>query len=1065
MSRSDDPRLDANAAVTLTVTGADEALRVSSTGVPTVFHIDDRVAGRYRICSFIAFGGMGEVYEAEDEVLRERIALKTIRSDVADDPEIAARFKREILLARKVTHTNVCRIFDLGIHAPAGQPPQAFLTMELVSGSTLAERIRSGPRISVEEARPIIAQMAAALDAAHREGIVHRDFKSGNVMLTRSGRVVVTDFGLARIEGGDPFSTHANSAQPGMLGSPVYMAPEQVEGRDVTKAADIYALGVVMFEMVTGKVPFTGDNALSCAAKRLTQRAPSARSIVPSLSRTWEQVIARCLERVPTDRFTRAGDVVCALTKTIAEPVFPIRLGRNRRWMAIGAAAILGLTGWFVWSRASTKEVAPAATEPAPRRVLAVLGFKNLAHKDDLDWLSTGISEMLTTELSAGGELRLIPGENLARMKHDLALEDADGYAPDTLGRVQKNIGADYVVLGSYLPLGDKIRLDVRVQETSTGETVLQAADTGTTAELGILVARVGAKLRERLRVGPLSPSEQAIVNAALPTTPQAARAYAEGLARQRVFAMGHARNLFERAIELEPDFPQAHSALAEALSYLGYEARAREEAKTAVDLAGNLPEDERLRVEGQYYMTIGDSERAVGAYATLFARASDNVEWGMRLASAQFAAGNDNAAHETIDRLRALPHYEDDPRVYLVLEQAALMKQDYAQVLELAAKLAAAGEARGAQSLVGEAKGAAALALWFRGDLDEAVRAAEESNRLAFVLGDRDGVSSALITKAWVLTDRGDYAAARAAAEQALIVAAEVGSRRRVWGAEHVLGRAALFTGDLDSASRHFEASRLAAAELGSTYGEALAQLGQAVVMAAHGDLDRAKPIYDQLIAGFRRFAPKHNTAYSLHYYGELMMSFGELGQARQSLEEALAIREEIGERLQAQRDRVALARLALLEGNAPEAERLVRLVLPVLAELHYNDDIASTEAVLARALAAQRQPREAALALARAEMAASRTESFVVQMDLAHARAEAGEPQRTRLEMAIADATAKDWMSRALELRLSRVRGLAATGARSEARTAAQALARAAAARSFHAIAEQARAIAAIP
>src|SRR5262249_53695860 len=153
------------------------------------------------------FGGMGEVYEAEDMVLRELVALKTIRPDVADDDLIIDRFKREILLARKVTHANVCRIFDLGLHDSPGRPRQTFLTMELISGRTLAERVRMGRPFTVEEARPILEQMAAALDAAHREGIVHRDFKSGNVMLSDSGRAVVTDFGLARGAEGDPFAT------------------------------------------------------------------------------------------------------------------------------------------------------------------------------------------------------------------------------------------------------------------------------------------------------------------------------------------------------------------------------------------------------------------------------------------------------------------------------------------------------------------------------------------------------------------------------------------------------------------------------------------------------------------------------------------------------------------------------------------------------------------------------------------------------------------------------------------------------------------------------------------
>src|SRR5215470_13828564 len=149
----------------------------------TAFLSGELVAGRYRIRRFIAFGGMGEVYHAEDTVLREAVALKTIRPGVAQDDSVLERFKREILLARRVTHPNVCRIFDLGVHSPPGRAPQTFLTMELLAGETLADRLRAGRSFTVAEAAPVVAQMAAALDAAHRGGIVHRDFKSGNVLL------------------------------------------------------------------------------------------------------------------------------------------------------------------------------------------------------------------------------------------------------------------------------------------------------------------------------------------------------------------------------------------------------------------------------------------------------------------------------------------------------------------------------------------------------------------------------------------------------------------------------------------------------------------------------------------------------------------------------------------------------------------------------------------------------------------------------------------------------------------------------------------------------------------
>jgi serine/threonine protein kinase len=268
------------------------------------------------VIRFIAAGGMGEVYEAEDLVLGARVALKTIRAAVAADGNAMERFRRETLIARRVTHPNVCRTFDLGCHASGGECLGAtFLTMELLSGETLRARLRTRGAFRAEEAMPIVEQMAAGLTAAHRAGVIHRDFKSANVMLVPTAspdepRVVVTDFGVARVTGGS-FDSRSDARQ--VVGTPAYVAPEQVEDRDVTAAADIYAFGVVLYEMMTGRLPFTGDSPAATLLKRLRERPTPPRQYANSLPAEWEAAILRCLEREPGDRFATAEDAVKAL--------------------------------------------------------------------------------------------------------------------------------------------------------------------------------------------------------------------------------------------------------------------------------------------------------------------------------------------------------------------------------------------------------------------------------------------------------------------------------------------------------------------------------------------------------------------------------------------------------------------------------------------------------------------------------------------------------------------------------------------------------------------------------
>src|SRR5436309_611639 len=285
------------------------------------------LAGRFRIVRRIAQGGMGEVWEAEDqEFVGERVAVKTIRPEIARDEWAVARFRREIQLGKKVTHPNVCRVFDLVHHRFEGTGGGVgeritFLTMELLPGETLTARLARGGPLSREAALPLVRQMTAALAAAHAAGVVHGDFKSSNVMVFGEGegaRAVVTDFGLAR--GGGPGGDHPRGETGhdarDFAGTPAYMAPEQAQRGGPSVAGDLYALGVVLYEMVTGRRPFADQTSLGAAPPGA--RPPSPRRLAPDLDPAWERTLLRCLAPDPEDRFGSAEDVARALA---GEPV------------------------------------------------------------------------------------------------------------------------------------------------------------------------------------------------------------------------------------------------------------------------------------------------------------------------------------------------------------------------------------------------------------------------------------------------------------------------------------------------------------------------------------------------------------------------------------------------------------------------------------------------------------------------------------------------------------------------------------------------------------------------
>jgi Tol biopolymer transport system component len=312
---------------------------------PEEFKPSAVIAGRFRIVRLIGRGGMGEVYQAEDLQMGGHIALKTIRPELLNNPQSTELFKREIQLAKKVTNPNVCRIYDVGFHPSSGDPDaRMFLTMELLEGRTLSNRLTEGP-MSTAEALPLIQQMADALGAAHRAGIVHRDFKSGNVMLAAhpaGTRAVVMDFGLARTAAQSQ-SAHTNAATEtlGAVGTPEYMAPEQLTGGAITPATDIYALGIVIYEMVTGSRPFQGQTPFDVAIRRLHETPPSPRQLAPGLEPRWEKTILRCLSRRPEERFQSTSDVVLALSGQAESRGAPLRRG----WLVsiAGALAILAV--------------------------------------------------------------------------------------------------------------------------------------------------------------------------------------------------------------------------------------------------------------------------------------------------------------------------------------------------------------------------------------------------------------------------------------------------------------------------------------------------------------------------------------------------------------------------------------------------------------------------------------------------------------------------------------------------------------------------------------------------
>ncbi len=796
------------------------------------------IAGRYEVIRLIATGGMGEVYEAQDRELGERVALKRIRGAAASDPGAIERFKREIQLARKVTHANVCRIHDLGVHrdGDGDGEPEVFLSMELLAGETLAARIKRG-KLTTGEARPLLAQLAAGLGAAHAAGIIHRDLKSQNVILV-DGRAVITDFGLARLGADQPGAAETTGA---IVGTPAYMAPEQVSGGAITVATDVYALGVVAYEMVTGKLPFVGETALQTAAMRLEQDAPA-----PGIDATWDAAILRCLARAPADRFASAADFVTSLSGAPRRRRFGLALAGATVAATCAVVGVLALRG---------RDPARSAEVSGPRTI-AVLGFRNTTGGDDAAWISTALVEMLATELSIGG-LHAVPAETVSRARADLALPDADSFAADTLARIRRRTGAELVVVGSYVGTGAKLRVDLRLQDTRTGATIATLTETTTSAALLDAVPRIAGRVRDELGVAAPTIEESAAAGATRPHDPEAARLYAQGLDRMHAYDLPGARALLEDATRREPAFAMAHRALSEVLGALDYDGamkeQARDEAHTAFVLSGSLPDEERLAIEARYHQVDGEHDQAIAASRAL-AASYPSAEHAIALVDALLQGDRGDDASAELAKLREPGSVAaEDPRLELLELRPALARDLQSQRVAIERGIVRA-------------------------------RAREERRLLAELL----------IQRTWnsVLANR-EFAVGRATADEAAKICRELGDDRCVAEALHASVATFAKFSDLEGAVRTWDETVAIWASLGDQ-GGALDGMGDAVAMLSWlGETDQALARADRMVELARSTGTRADLAYNRRAWA--LDGRGEVTQAATAIALALAAEAEV--------------------------------------------------------------------------------------------------------------------------------------------------------------------------
>ena len=567
-------------------------------------------AERYEFIEELGTGGMGSVYKVFDKKIKEEVALKILKPEIADEKTIE-RFSSELKLARKIRHENVCAMYDIneeeGTH---------YITMEYVPGEDLKSFIRRVGQLPVGKTISIAKQVCKGLSEAHRLGVVHRDLKPQNIMIDKEGNARIMDFGIARSVKGKGI-TGAGV----MIGTPEYMSPEQVEGKDVDQRSDIYSLGVNLYEMVTGQLPFEGDTPLSIAMKHKGEIPKNPREFNPQIPEDLSHLILKCLEKRKEDRCQSTELIFSELSKieqkipttewikpkrkAITSKEITVTFGLKKLFIPAVVIIALVIAALIILKLIPQKE---AVLAPKIENSIAVISFENQTGDEAYDRLRKIIPNLLITSLEQSGNFYVVTWERMYDLLKQLGREDTEIINRDLGFELCRLDNIDYIALGSVAKLGDMFATDVKILDVQSKE-LLRSASAKGESEASILESQID-ELSKEISQG-IGLSERKIKAASrriadvTTTSMDAYNNFLKGIEKYERYYYEEARQLLEKAITIDPNFATAHQWLALIYGKLGDTKAQTEVLIKARALAETTNEKERLNIYALYAQII----------------------------------------------------------------------------------------------------------------------------------------------------------------------------------------------------------------------------------------------------------------------------------------------------------------------------------------------------------------------------------------------------------------------------------------------------------------------------
>jgi serine/threonine protein kinase/Tfp pilus assembly protein PilF len=844
-------------------------------------------AGRYQIIEELGKGGMGRVYKVFDTKIKEKVALKLIKPEVASDRETIERFSNEIRLARRIRHKNICGMFDIGEAEGAH-----FITMEYVHGEDLKSMIHMSGSLSLGMLLSVGKQVCDGLAEAHSLGVVHRDLKPQNIMIDKNGNAKIMDFGIAR-----SVREKGITGPSVMIGTPEYMSPEQAEAKEVDYRSDIYSLGIILYEMATSHVPFEGETALSIAMKHKGELPLDPRELNAQIPQDLGRLVLKCLEKDKAKRYQSAGELhadlekieqglptterVVAQKKSFTSREITVKFNLKKLAVPLLAVIVLAAATVILWKFIPHKK-APAA--PKIENSIAVISFENQTGDKAFDYLQKAIPGLLITSLERKSGLYVATWERMLDLLEQMGKKNVEVIDRPLGFELCRREGIKTIVLGSYIKAGETFATDVKVLDVDTKRLLRSSSSKG--EGVSSIINKQIDELTKEISAGiglARKDNEPAAVPMADVTTRsmEAYRYYVEGRENLRKLYWDDARIAFEKAVKLDSDFAMAYFDLAYANLNLENIEASDTAIKRAKALSLKTTEKERLYIEANYAWRIEkDLENYDRIRRQIIEKYPKEKEVFLGLGTSYWNRGAyDKAIIEFNKALELDPNYGEvlNELGYVYLEMG-----DPSKAVEYLKKYVSLspGEANPLDSL--------ANAYFTMGRLDEAIANYKEALKI------NSGLDSSYFSVGYICALKAEYAEAMRWLDQYIAVAPSPGIKRAgyLWK-----GFYRFWLGSLKDCDFYFREAE-ETSEPGYVWGRPFINLVKAFIYYDRGELDQSRRSNGAWLNDFIKAYPEDKLLYQGVYKflsGLLELKAGHMDSAKNILSEMKSLFEKM--------------------------------------------------------------------------------------------------------------------------------------------------------------------------